>query len=332
MLKKNVIYSLLLMTVVTLIGSVGFMLTERLHFYDALWLTVVSLLTIGYGDISPETPGGKIITFIIIPIGIGLATYILAVIAAFVIEGKIFNKVGKRKMEKKLSKLTDHIIICGYGRVGIQVAKQLEQVGIDFVLIEIDDKIEQELEHGNLFIKGDSREDQTLLDAGIHHAKGLIATLPNDADNVFITLTAKGLNPNVHVICRTNKQESEAKLYRAGADKVINTASIGGQKLAMSLLKPISIEYMETIFHDHENEYNVEEVLLGSPSPLLNHTIAELNVRGTYGITIVAIKRGNEFIGNPKSDFRLKTGDLLIVLGTTQELENFKKIAHSKSA
>lgn len=315
----------LLLTMVT--ATFGYMWIEKLTFFDAIWLTAVSILTIGYGDIKPVTPEGKIFTLIIIPVAIGLVTYILAQFASSLIDGNLAKEVKKRIMDKKINKLRDHIIICGYGRVGRQVVSQLQFENKPFVIIENKEEVSDTLSDHFFCLFGNAKEEQTLIEAGIERAASLILTLPDDADNLFITLTAKGINSGVQIISRAESDQSEKLLYQAGADKVINTSNMGGRRMAMSVLKPHSVDYIDTLLHNNEDTFSLEEIMVSDNSPLVNTSLKEAKIRGKYGVSIIAIKRRNIVISNPKADEKIQTNDIMFVFGDEKSLKAFESIA-----
>ncbi len=326
-INKKLMLAMLGMTINILIGTVGFALIERISFFDSLWMTMVSLLTVGYGDLYPTTIEGKTFALIIIPIGIGLVAYALGVMAAGIIEGSFSISVRRKRMEQAIAKLQGHIIVCGWGRVGQQVVEQLLQAGKSVVVIECEQDRITDLPKELFYIIGNATEDQILYKAGIERAAGLVATLPADADNVFITLTAKGLNPSIKVVSRVERPESEEKLRRAGADKVINPSNISGRRMALSILKPGSIDYVDTILQSANAAFEVEEITLSPDSPLVGQTLSESSIRQEYGVTIAAIKRGERIISNPLSSEKLAMGDELIVFGTPEQLGRFEKVS-----
>lgn len=324
---RKIVVSIILLHILISLGIFGYMFFEQLAFFDSLWLTIVSVLTIGYGDISPESTGGKILTLVLIPSAISLTTYMLAQLAGAIIGGKLSSEVRKRRMRLKIQDLHQHIILCGYGRVGQQVFQQLRHENQPLVVIENDENVINELPEDVLYVKGNATEDCVLIQAGVDRAKGMIVTLPDDADNVFITLTVKGMNPSLYTVVRAERDFSEEKLYRAGADKVINTSNIGGKRMATAITKPVSVDYVETILHDTLNDYNIEEIHIPKDSPLLNQTLKESDIRRIYGVNIVAIKRKDRIISNPEGDETFQENDLLIVFATSEQLKRFEKAA-----
>lgn len=326
MKTRRIIIPIFFLVLIIIIGTLGYVWTEELNWSDAAWLTVVSVLTIGYGDIAPTTPQGKIFTLIIIPIAIGLVTYILAQFASSIIDGNLAREVKKKVMDKKIIKLNGHIIICGFGRVGGQVVSQLKFENKPLVMIEKNKEVLESLPNNILYVIGDAKEEQTLIDAGVKNASAIILTSPNDADNVFITLTTKGINPNILVISRAESNHSEKILYQAGVDRVVNTSNIGGKRMAMSVLKPHSVEYIDTLLHNDDVAFSVEEIRVSENSRLTNLSLKEAQIRKLYGVSIVAIKRNGTVISNPNADERIQANDMIIVFGSEDQLKTFESV------
>lgn len=327
MYKRKLVIPILFLLLTIITGTLGYMWTENISFFDSIWLTAESILTIGYGDIKPVTPQGKIFTLFLLPAAVGLVTYILTQFASLIFDGNLARKVKRSMMDKKIKQLEDHIIICGYGRVGRQVVSQLQHDNKAFVIIEENEEIIESFPDSFLYVCGNAKEEQTLIDAGIDKADYMILTLPDDADNLFITLTGKGINSSIQTISRAENEHSEKILYQAGVNKVINTANIGGKRMAMSVLKPHSVEYVDTLLHNDKVAYSLEEIEISENSPLVNTSLKESKIRAAYGVSIVAIKRRNDVISNPKADERIQANDLIIVFGTESQMKNFEKVA-----
>ncbi|MCP8968014.1 potassium channel family protein [Ectobacillus ponti] len=321
--SKQLGIAVLSMLAVIIVGTFGFMWLEEIDLFHSLWMTVITVLTVGYGDAIPITRGGRIFALLIIPMGIGIATYAIGAVTALIIEGNIFQAVGRRRMEKQIARLQDHIIVCGYGRVGAQVVQELQQK--DIPLVVIDKELSLLEGEGIPFIEGDATEDEVLQRAGITRAAGLVAALPQDAQNVFITLTARGMQPDIQIVARAERTNSEEKLRRAGADKVINPASIAGRRIAMDIVKPLSVSYVDTILYDNEDVFGIEEIQLSEGAALIGKTLRENDLRGRFHVTVLAILRGGQVRHNPAGEEMLHERDMIIVFGPMEQLRQLEK-------
>lgn len=313
---------------VIILGSLGFMYLEGMTWFHAVYLTIATITTVGYGDLIPHTGPGRLLSMVLMLGGVGIALYFASAVVASVIEGQLADVFGRRKMLKKIRTLKDHIIICGAGRVGHQVIERLKHETVQFVVIERDPSIVERLqEEGILAIAGDATEDDLLITIGIEHARGLISALPEDAQNVYVTLTSKGLNPKLQVVARMDRMESESKLLRAGADKVISPAILGGRRMAISMLKPGTCDYVDTLIHDKDWEMEIEEIRVNEGSSLVNKTIQESGIRDETGVIILAIMREKNFISNPGPNETILSGDFLIALGSSQQTAKLEFLA-----
>ena len=318
----------LVLLITIFLGTVGIILTEHLSLAKALYLTIQTITTVGYGDIEVYTNAGHLVLVFLMMVGVGVMLYFAGLMMAFMIEGQLAGAYGRRKMKKKIERLEDHIIVCGAGRVGRQVLYRLRKEGATCVVIEQDEDLANELiEEGFLVIQSDATQDETLKNASIDRAKGLITALPVDALNVFVTLTAKGLNPAIHVVARMDKLESEKKLLRAGADKVISPAILGGWRMAMSILKPISVDYIETVIHDHNIQMELVELRVDQGSCLVGKSLSTSGIKQQTGAIVLAILRNDQVISNPGATEEILQGDLLIVLGLREQLHRLEEVA-----
>ncbi|WP_052455685.1 potassium channel family protein [Bhargavaea cecembensis] len=303
-----------------LIGTaiVGFMFLEDLSFFDSLWMTVISVMTIGYGDMYPVTEDGRRFALFLVPLGAGIVTYGLGTAASYLIEKQLSKKVWEKQMNNEIEKLEDHIILCGFGRVGQQVYRQLRDQDEDVMILCVHDNEEELLEvvdRGTLRLIGDPTDHEILEKARIKQARGLITALGSDADNVFITLTAKGMHEDLKVAARAEKDGSEEVLLRAGASRVINPSNLGGRELAMSVLKPAGTDYINNLMRADKKDFVVGETRLTPDSPLLGKSLEESHLRRDYGFTLLAIMRGDEVISNPELDMTFEEADTLLVVG-----------------
>ncbi|MFD0767633.1 potassium channel family protein [Bacillus sp. CGMCC 1.60114] len=321
--RKQLTIAIICMCFVVIVGTIGFMIIEEISMFQAFWMTMITVLTVGYGDAVPLTKAGKIFALLIIPLGVGIVTYAIGVVAAMIVEGNLFQAVRRKKMEKQIAEIKDHIIVCGCGRVGLQVVQELREKNIPFIVVDREESVlaEQKL----LYVHGDATEDEVLHKAGITRAAGLVAIVASDAENVFITLTARGLNPNIKIIARAEKQESEEKLRRAGANKVINPSSMAGIHIAKGLANPLTVHYIDTVLYGTEQNFAIEEIEMAAGSSLIGKTLMEGNVRNRFDVTILAILRDGHIIHNPTGAEKLAERDMIIVFGPVEKLEQFEK-------
>jgi voltage-gated potassium channel len=324
---KKLVIAFQALLVVIVIGIIGFMYLEKFNFLQAAWLTITTIFTLGYGNIIPKTVLGLYFNIFLIIIGVGLAAYTFSEFVGVIVEGKLQDVLGRREMYKKIIQLNDHIIICGAGRIGENVIERLKREKVPFMVIDKDEKIVQKLSgDGVLVMQGDATEDSVLEQAGIRKAKGLITALATDADNVFVTLTAKGINPDLLVVARAIQKESQGKLIRAGADKVISPTMIGGMRMAAAVIKPFIAEFIDTILYENEMPLAIEEIKVNIPSEIIGRELKNSGIKEKTGCLIMAIKRGKEILHNPNSNEIILEGDLLIAIGSTEQLEKLEKL------
>ncbi|MCU4769036.1 potassium channel protein [Bacillus toyonensis] len=321
--RKQLWIAVICMTFVVILGTLGFMTIEEISLFQAFWMTMITVLTVGYGDAVPVTQAGKVFALLIIPVGVGIVTYAIGVVAAIIIEGNLFHAVRRKKMDKQIAQLQNHIIVCGCGRVGLQVVHELQEKKIPFVVVDKDESILEK--EKLLYIHGDATEDQVLHHAGISKAAGLVAIVANDAENVFITLTARGLNDAIKIVARAEKQETEEKLRRAGANKVINPSSMAGIHIAKGIANPLTVHYIDTVLYGIEQSFVIEEISVGNDSILVNKSLLESDVRNQFDVTILAILRSGDIIHNPTGQEKLQEHDMIIVFGSVEKLGQFEK-------
>lgn len=317
-------FSFLALIIVLTTGTLALKTIEKLSLLDALYFTVETITTVGYGDIMAQTLEGRIFLIFLMLGGVAVMFYFFGVIMSFIIEGKFLDIHGRKKMRRQIEKLSDHIIVCGAGRVGMQVVKSLLEEKAKFVVIEEDEeKVERMANEGILVITGDATRDEYILLAGIHKAKGLVTTLPDDSHNVYVTLTAKELNPDVHVVSRADNPDSEAKMKRAGADKVVSPATIGGRRMAMSIVNPAYVEYVDFIAKN--SNYKILEIAVGSNSPIIGQDATKINLQNPNRINLLAIIRDKSVISILKPGDLVEAGDILILLGEISDLQEIQK-------
>lgn len=314
----RIIYALL---VIIAIGVIGYMAIEGWSFIDALYMTVITLSTVGYGEVGELSTAGRVFSIILIVGGVGIMFYTLTAIVQHIVEGNLANILGRHRMKERISKLKDHIILCGYGRVGREVARVLEDEEKPFVAIDPDpDAIAKAADDGYLYLQGNATNDDVLKEAGIDQAQALVAAAGNDADNVFMTLTARGLRPDLFITARSSAPESESKLRRAGANRIIFPHILGGRRLAMLALRPLVVDFVDTAMHSLGRKLVLENIEVGPGSPVAGQTVKE-GRRCCSGATILAVKKkGGNLLTSVSDDTLLEIGDELVIIGTQEQL------------
>ncbi|MFK7908625.1 MAG: TrkA family potassium uptake protein [Chitinophagales bacterium] len=317
-----------LLILALLLGIVGFVLIEDYTFIEAFYMSVITFSTVGYTEVRPLSDAGRIFSSVLILINIGIFAYVLSVLTSYVIEGKFQEMWQDYNIEQKINTLSDHIIICGYGKYGAEVADHFIRQKIPFVMIEIDEAVTKDMRllKDFLFVEGDATNDDLLEEVGIRRARALISTLPDDAENVYVVLSARQLNPNLKIISRANSEKSERKLLKAGADRAITPEKIGGFYMATLVGKPDLVEFFQMVSNEQTSHISFEEIDTSDMEAWKSRkTIRELMIRQKTGASIVGVKKkGGEYIINPSPDTILLPGMHLIVLGSKDQMDSFK--------
>ena len=329
--KKKIILVAALLVLVISFGTAGYMVIEDWTFLDALYMTIITLASVGYKEVHDLSPVGIIFTIVLIIGGVSTVLYALNAGAKILLEGELGQVFWRRKLEKKIRELKDHYIVCGYGRMGKIICRELHEKHMPFVVVEkMPDVLtgEEEL----LIFPGDATKDEALREVGIERAKGLISVLPTDAENLFVVLSARVLNPNLTIVARAGEEGSEQKLLRAGADKVVSPYHIGGLRIAHTVLKPAVVDFIEFATKSGNIDLQMEEVSIGESSRLVGKTLDESGIGRELGIIIVAIKKPNgEMMFNPTFRSAIKGGDMLIALGEISKLKVLEELAAQSS-
>lgn len=304
------------------IGTIGYILIEKINFIDALYQTVITITTVGFREVKPLSNSGKIFTIFYLIFGLGFVSYTILNIGQKFFEATLFGFLTRRR--RSLRKMEGHFIICGFGRLGQFVSKELEKEKKQFVVIEKDPQcIEILRERGYSFIEGDAREEETLLKAGIKKAKGIAVLLSSDADNLYVVFTARELNSNIFIVSKAEDELSYKKLIKAGVNKVILPYEEGGIKIAQTLLRPNLLEFVDFIVQRQHLSLRVEEIEVKKEHEFSGKTLKDSGLREKYGMIAIAIRKGENMIFNPGPEEILNPGDILILMG---EIKNFEKI------
>jgi voltage-gated potassium channel len=322
---KDVLRGAGILLLVIVVGTVGYMAIEDWPLLDSLFMTVTTITTVGYREIHPLSTAGSIFTIVLILGGVGTAFYILTTVVQHILEGELGIRMGRQRMESKIKGLSNHIILCGYGRVGEAIARTLNQQGIKLVVIDRSEAcINMAQQAGYLTILDDATSDDVLKKARIETARGLITVFGDDADNIYATLATHELNPELPIIARATKEGAKRKLQQAGAQRVISPETIGGEIMAMLVLRPEAVESIETVLFGRDQQLLVEEIETGEGSSLVGATIQEIE-DSFPGVIILALrKRDGSLTGRPKAEATVPAGSRLVIFGTSEQLHSIE--------
>ena len=326
--KNHFTISIILTVALVLIGTCGYMFIEGWPFDDAFYMTIITIATVGYGEVHQISDTGRIFTIILIVAGVGYFMYVVGLIVQFLVEDRIRVILGRRKLDKQIAKLKDHYIICGYGRIGRVLASYLTERYLNVVIIEKNAGRQAAMdEDGVLYLVGEATDESLLLRAGIRSAKGLITAVATDADNVFLTLIAKQLNPGLFIVARAIQNTAKRTLQAAGAAKVISPYDLGARRMAHAILRPTVIKFLELAFTDESTDIMMEEIRVRSTSRLLNVALKDSGIRQQLDLIILTIKKADDtLIFNPKADTRIETDDTLVVVGQAKSVNQLEKM------
>jgi voltage-gated potassium channel len=332
---KKIIIILIVITSLIVIGTVGYILLLDISLVDALYMTVITLSTVGFREVVDLTPEAKIFTMFIILGGISTAAYAFTHLTSFLLEGELGHILRRRSMDNKISALRDHYILCGYGQTGGSVVTRFLRSKVPFVVIEKqEEKIFDLIDHGIMAFQGDATQEEVLEKAHIRHAKGMVACLSTDADNVFTVLTARGMNEKLHIVSRAITKNAHSKLRRAGADNTISPNELGGTRMASLLLRPAVVSFLDIITHMGDVVLDLEEVMIPKGSTFEGRTLKEARIPEQTGLNVLAVKKKDEekLRTNPGSQEPIHAGDKLLVLGQVEQINKLRKIAGGKNS
>lgn len=327
-LRRRFINLLLAIAIIILFGTLGFYLIEGWSLTNSLYVAVQTVTTVGYGDVTPTTRGGRLFSIIFMLAGVGTVLYGLTSTVQSLVESEVLATLGLHRRYRKMRNLQDHFIICGAGRIGSRIIRELQRVKVSFVVIEQDpQKVAELIEMGTHVLVRDATLEESLLEAGVKHARGLAACLPDDADNLYVVLTARDLNREMHIVARAVEEQAEPKLMRAGANRVVAPTIIGSYRMAQALMKPAVADFMDSIAAENL-DLGFEQVEISPPSRFVGQKLKEANIRSEFDIVIVAIRRQNgETIYHPTAEAIIEANDMLIVIGRREALANLKRLA-----
>ncbi len=326
MIPQRIVQAFVALAVVFAIGVTGYVWIENWSVFDAVYMTMITIATVGYGETNPLSHSGRLFTMFLILGGIGVLTYGLGAVTSFLVEGEFQRLLRRRKMEKAADRMKDHYIVCGADRTGQVIVEELHKTKRPFVVVERQpEAVRAWQDQGMVAIEGDATHDTVLIKAGIKHAKGLITVLPTDKDNLFVVLTARGLNPSLRIISKLFEDESAPKLRRAGADEVVSPSLIGGLRLVSVLVRPAAVSFLDKMLREKDQTYRVENIEIKDGSPWIGKKLEELHIADQYGLIVVALQHADgAYTFNPPHSSALKSGDFIVVIGPMEAIHKLK--------
>ena len=329
---RQLTISILITIAIILFGSWGFMAIEGWDFLDSLFMTVITLTTVGFGEVHQLSPVGRLYTIFLVFAGVGFLGYAGGILMRYMIEGRIRIILGRRRLDKKITRLKNHYIVCGYGRIGRVLCMNLRQKPIDIVVIEKNPDLVQVMEEdGILYMCGDTADEAILLSAGIERAKGLIAVLGTDVENVYLVLTARQLNPKLFIMARAIYKESKSKLLAAGATAVESPYEVGAVSMAHRIIRPTVTSFLDLALTHARKDIQMEEIPISTESILANAMLKDSRIRQDYKLIIIAIKRvDGSMMFNPSFETRLEPGSTVIAVGQEQDLQNLEQVLNPR--
>lgn len=310
------------------VGTVGFTVIAGYPPFDAFYMTLTTMTTVGYGEIHPLSHAGRVFNSFLIVFGVSTIFIAIGAMTQTIIEQEFGDAIGKRRKKRMIDKLRDHYIVCGFGRVGRGAAAELHHAKVPFVVVDMNtDRVDLAMNAGMLAVVGDSTRDETLRHLGIDRARGLVAALATDADNLFVLLSAKGLNPRIYVAARAAEESAEQKMRRAGADAVFAPYSITGHRLAQALLRPHVVQFLDFTTQDIGMDVSIEQVRVSEKSEVVSKTIKDMQLSRDLGVIVLAIRTSDgKMLFNPPADTAVRGGDYLIVMGQLEKLRGLETL------
>jgi len=325
----RLLFPVAVVAVLLVIGTAGYQLVEGWGWFDALYMTAITITTVGFLEVHPLSAGGRLFTMALALGGVFTAFYAAAEFIRAVVTGEIRTVLGRQRMESRLEKLSGHLVVCGFGRMGRLAAEEFSAAGLPFVAVDREAKVLEgfAMPHG-IALVGDATADEVLRQAGVDRARALVTAAASDADNLFITMSARLLNERLFIVARAEGEGTEVKLRRAGASRVVSPYNIGGHRVAQAVLRPNAMDFIELATRAGHLELQIEEVEIQAGSALVGHSLKTSPIRSELGIIAVAIKKpGGKMAFNPAPEAVLEAGDLLITLGHRQQLDRLEEMA-----
>lgn len=327
--RNNAVTLVIIFLSVMLIGTIGYSVLLDISFIDALYMTIITVTTVGFGEVVPLTEAAKVFTIILLLLSVGVIGYTITSIASIFVEGGMQRAWRRRMMERNMAKLKDHYILCGASDSGQYVIEELLEEGVPIIVIDHDEQIVEELRKRDIMaILGDATEEETLLSANVKSARGLVSVLPRDSENILIVLTARELNPQLYIVVQSSNPANVKKIMKAGANNTVSPSQIGGTRMAAMVLKPSVVSFLDMITKAGEIELDLEDIKLTKDSNLVGQNLIQARIPERTGLIILAVQHANgETEFNPPPKIVLQTGDTLIVLGRQNKIENLRAIA-----
>jgi len=325
---RRLLPSTVLLAGILAVAIVGYEMLEGWSPLESIYMAIITIFTVGFQEIRPLSPAGKILTIFIIIGGVGTAFYAAVKAVEIIVEGEMTGYRRRRRMDKKINELKNHYIICGYGRVGHNVAQVFDSSGIPYVVIDSKKETLDELDIKNVpIILGDATSDDILLGAGIRSAQGLIACSDSDVANVYVTLSARALKPDLNIVARAGHKDTEKKLLMAGANRVISPYFISGVRMAALVTRPVASDFLDLMTHAGQIDFSLFEIAIPENSPLVDKSVADSAIRHISGALILAIKKAvGSFDLHPTAASKIEKNDILVVIGTQDQFEKLEKM------
>jgi voltage-gated potassium channel len=316
-----------------MLGTIGYIVIEGWSPWDAFYMTMITATTVGYREVHEMSRLGELWTVIVLLTGVATLFYTASTVMALVVEGGLHAHFARRRFNRMLEALTEHFIICGFGRIGSIIADEFTKQGVPYVVIDRDpQRVHDIIERGGLAVAADASREDVLVKIGIHRARGLIAAVSTDAENVYTVLSARVLRPDLFIIARVESEDAEAKLRRAGADRVISPYHLGGVQMAATALRPAVVDFMRLATTSERLDLSAEQIEIGEDAPFVGQSLRDANLRQDFGVIVVAIKRANGHMQfNPSPEDTLQVGDQLVLLGDSNQLKALDEVAKGTS-